>query len=363
MKIRIFAAIMTLMLIVSGAVSTNVYAETAGAQMPPVEEIQELLTDLLPAFLDFYGYDLVADLNRAGLTLEDFSMHLHNYLNFLVDADILGQQEFATYGANWLFYFVDGIVMQMSEADASHWGNVSLKGLVLNNIYVSALGLDFLGGFFSHRYISQLADNLEIAAYFDFLMRDASIAAVIPFGAAARAYFEDGETEALAAVIGFENAASLGPMAHHVRVDFLAGLLIDRMAADLDYVIYSYADFIVIPSPDLVVPVSISGEAGQQYRDLTFFRDTAFEVNTDIGNAPVDIFVNNAGEFDLVMTLQTYDTDGGWHIFTSEFVSAGEYVFLTMPAHEDLDSFFKVTIYSRFGEIIAGEFAIAMGAN
>ena len=361
MKFRLFAAIAALMLFVFGFSSANVYANTDnGVQIPPAEEIQQMLTDMLPAFEDFYGYDLVTDLNRAGLNLADFALHLYNYLIFLYEADILTEQDFSTYGPDWLFYFVDGIVMLMSESPATAWGNLSLKGLVLNNIYVNALGLDFLGAFFSHHSIVFLAENLDIAAYFDFLMRDSSIAAVIPFGAATRAYLAYGETDGLDAIIGMENVAAIGQMGRDMRLDFLAGLLMDRMAANLDEVIEEYAGFIVIPSPDMVVSVNVSQSYEERLHLLAFPQDIAFEITTDLGDIPLDIFINNTGDADLIITLQTYDAEGNWHIFLSDFVPAGLSMMQVLHSHEDLASFFRLTIYSADGETISGEFEIGI---
>ena len=362
MKSRLFTVVATLLVMVFGvsAVGLDLHASEPQAQIPPATEIQQTLTGLLPIFESFYGYDLPEDLNRAGLTLSDFSTQLYNYLNFLYQTDLLQFQEFDTYGDNWVFYFLDGIVMQMSQSPATHWGNVSLKGLVLNNIYVDALGLDFLDGFFGHDYIEFLVQNLETAAYFDFLMRDASIAAVLSFGAAARAYFERGETDGLAAIIGAENVTGLGPMTHAMRLDFLAGLLIDRMtAANLDDVIEYYADFLIIPSPVMVVPVSISHDADEQRRELHFFRDMAFDVTTDIdSDSDLYLFFENTGDADFIMTLQTYDAYGEWYILTSYTFAPGDYTFMILHQHPDLADFFRITVYSADGGIINGDFII-----
>ncbi|MDR2183624.1 MAG: hypothetical protein LBE55_05570 [Clostridiales bacterium] len=361
MKTRLFTVVAAFMVLVLGMFVTNenVYANTdAEIEIPSAAEIQQLLTDMLPDFIETYGYDLLADLNRAGLSLGEFAGHLHNYLAFLYEADILDQQEFSVYGENWLFYFVDGIVRMMSESDASVWGNVSLKGLVLNNIYVEALPPALLVGFFTHNGIAYLAENLEIAAYFDFLMRESTLDVVLPFGAAARALFEYSEVEEIIGLIGLENLAAMGQMEAAVRINFLAGLLLDRIAPNLDYVIYYYQDFIIIPSPDLVVPVNISRDASQQAHELRFFADTAFVVNTDIGDANLDIFIYNSGAYDFFMTMQTYNADGAWHIFLIDFVPAGERHMHLLPHHADLGAFFRVTVYGVDGGIISGAFGI-----
>lgn len=362
MKIKLFAFVLVLMLFIFStvAVSANVYADDT--VIPPVAEIEEILKGLLPVFEDFYGYNLITDLNHAGLNLTDFSWQLRNYLNFLYEADVLDQLGFDTHDDYWIIYFLDGIVMEMSESAASAWGNVSLKGLVLNNIYVNALGPDFLNGFFSHRSIAYLAQNLEIAAYFDFLMRDESIAAVLPFGAAAKAYFEHGDTAGLIALIGRENVAALGPMYVGMRVNFLAGLLMDRMAPVLDDIIAEYENFIVIPSPNLVVPVKISRETIERTRNLTFIDDTAFVVTSGIDNDEFDIYFSNTGHDDFFVVLQAYDDEGCWHIFMSALVPAGELHANLFPVDADLGDFFRITVYSPSlgldGKKISGEFVM-----
>jgi len=358
MKFRLFAIIISLMLLVFGAVTISANYANDDTVVPPVAEIELLLTGLLPVFEDFYGYDLVTDLARSGFSLTNFARQLHNYLSFLYDADILDEQDFSTYSNYWLFYFLDGIVMEMSESDVSHWGNVSLKGLVLNNIYVDALGLDFLGWFFSHNSIAYLAENLEIAAYFDFLIRDSSIAAILPFGAAVRGFLENDESDGLIAVIGMENFAALGQMNPDTRMNFFAGLLIDRMAPNLDVVIEEYENFIVIPSPGVVVSVNVSRDALGRSRELAFFNDTAFEINTDIGDANIDISFYNTGNNDFFMTLQTYDYDGYWHIFVSDLVPAGDLHSHLFPPHANLGDIIRITVYSLDGEAVSGEFVI-----
>jgi len=358
MKSRIIAVAISFILFVF-ATSADVYANTNEVQVPGGYQIHQQLTDMLPDFIDFYGYDLVADLNRAGFTLAEFAWQLHRYLGFLYDAGILNQQDFDTYRENWLFYFVDGIVMVMSESDASAWGNVSLKGLVLNNIYVDALGLSFLGGFFSHDYVTYLVQNLEIAAYFDFLMRESSLEVVIPFGAAARAFLEYGETDELAAIIGLENVGGMGQMTDaDVRINFLAGLLMDRIAPILSDVIDYYADFIIIPSPGMMVTVEMFNDSEEQIRELWFFADTAFLVTAQAGEAGLDIALSNTGGADFFMVLQTYDAYGNWHIFASDLVPAGELHTHLFPPHPDLDDSFKITVFGVDEEAISGDLII-----
>jgi hypothetical protein len=360
MKLRLFAVVLAFILLIFGTTtfSAHTYQSTGSTEIPSGAAIHELLTEMLPAFKDFYGYDLVVDLNRAGLTLPAFATKLHNYLIFLYEAGILHERDFETYGDDWLFNFLDGIVIEMSESSASAWGNVSLKGLVLNDIYVRALGLNFLGGFFSHRYIEHLVENLCIAAYFDFLMRDASIEAVLPFGAAVRAFFERGETYGLIAVIGQGNVTALARMEPAVRIDFLAGLLVDRMAANLYDVIAYYQDFIVIPSPGVMVPVAISGDLSEQWRRLTFYEDIVFEVTTDIGDAYLGIFIYNTGNEDFIITMQTYDAEGSWYIISNILMPAGDSMTETLQPHEDLGDFIRITIYSQDGGAISGELEI-----
>jgi len=363
MKIRIITAFAALMLLVFGATTINVYADAPQVQVPPATEIQRVLTDMLPVFENLYGYDLVTDLNRAGLDLTDFARHLHNYLVFLYDAEILDLQALGIDRPNWVYYFVDGIVMEMSESPSSAWGNVSLKGLVLNNIYVNVLGLEFLAGFFAHDSITFLAENLHVAAYFDFLMSDASIGAILPFGAAAREHFEYGESEGLSAIIGIENVAALGQMHEAWHMGFLAGLLIDRMAGDLQDIIDEYAGFVVIPSTGMVMPISISEDSSERWRIVEFSRDITLEVATDINNEYLDIFINNTSYADLFMTLQTYDAYGEWHIYIIEFVPAGLSVTQILPPDVDLDNFFRITIFSANGGVISGEIEIGIWDN
>jgi len=366
MKFRIFAAIVASMLLLLGFSATNVYANENENQygyeneerIPSAAQIQQTLTNMLPDFENVYGYDLVTDLNRSGFSLYDFSSQLHNYLNFLYEAGIFDHMEFSTYGPNWLFHFLDGIVMEMSIAPSTMWGNVSLKGLVLNNIYIQALGLDLLMAFFSHHSIAFLAENLDVAAYFDFLMRDSSIAAVIPFGASARAYLTYGEDSGLAAVIGVENVAALGAMGHDMRLDFLAGLLMDRMATDLDAVVEEYANFIVIPAPAAIVPVNISRD--EYVHVLTFDQDTAFEINADIGDETLLLAVNNTGDNDIFVAVQTYDVYGNWHIFFSDTVPAGLGIAQVMVPDVDLGNFIRVIVFSVYGRMISGGLDISI---
>ncbi|MCL2573292.1 MAG: hypothetical protein FWE34_01915 [Defluviitaleaceae bacterium] len=326
--------------------------------MPSSTEIQHMLTDMLPSFEDFYGYCLMTELNRTNLTLADFSSMLHNYLMFLYDINLLDEQEFDITDENWLFYFLDGIVIEMSESDMTAWGNVSLKGLVLNDIYANALGLNLLSEFFSHYAMMRLGSELEIAAYFDFLMRDSSIAAVLPFGAAARVLLENGETELMTEIIGYEDVSALANMGNVERLNFLAGHLIDRIAPNIDDIIAEYADFLVIPSPNIAVSIHIGQDNMEERFGFTLFSETTFSATLNADDANINIFLSNTSTADFYKTIQTYNAAGEWHIFANELVPAGQSFTRQLRFFEDFGDILVITVFSASDAEVSGEFAI-----
>ena len=355
MKIRMFTVVAVLSLILFiGTSSANLYAN-APVLIPTAAEIEQVLTDMLPVFEDFYNYNLMTDLNRAGLTLTDFSAKLRNNLIFLQEFGMLADLGFDLQSDYWIFYFVDGIVKGLSISEFSEWGNVSLKGLILNDIYVQALGPQLLDGFFRHHTIMHLAQNLESAAYFDFLMRETSVSAVLSFGAAARAYFEQGDAGPLTGIIGAENMAAFGEMGNMMAMDFLAGLLIEEIVPNRDALIAQYAHFVIIPSPDMVVPVQLNLE---ERFGATFDAATAFDVTSNAAGYNLNVFFNNTGFTDFYVALQTYDFNGNWHIFTNVRVPAGENFLRQLRPDDGFGNAFRITVYGSGGGAVSGDIGL-----
>ncbi|MCL2376896.1 MAG: hypothetical protein FWC76_05800 [Defluviitaleaceae bacterium] len=366
MRFKFIAIAATMLFVALGAMSVYANESTNQAAAVPavvelswsMEEISQILTDLLPAFEDFYAYDLVADLERSNLSLRDFAGYLHNYLIAHFLSGTLSDQAFYSQGDNWLLYFVDGVVFEMSQSPVSEWGNISLKGLLLNDIYFQALGTNLFFGFFMHDDMILLANTLEIPAYFDFLIGEDSLEVLLPFGAAARAYLANGNGDALENIVGEENMAQLGDLAGNARVNFLAGLLVELMVPDIEAVIYEYQDFVVIPAANVQVPIQISQTDLERAFSRSFNGDIAILVASEITGANLNIFLDNTGDLDFVMVLHSYDARGEWQVFASEFVAAGESQTFRFAPDRDLRQLLRISILSPDGEEFSGLFSI-----
>jgi len=365
MRLKLFTIITTILFVAFGTMAVyaneNASAATQGGVIElswSMEEISQILEDFLPAFEDFYAYDLLADLERSSLSLQDFAGYLHNYLIVHLLSGSLDQQAFYLENEEWLVKFVDGIVFEMSQSPVSDWGNVSLKGLLLNDIYFQALGLNLFLGFFMHEDVVAIANSLEIPAYFDFLMRDDSLEILLPFGAATRAYLAGGEAGALQNMIGENNMEELADLRGALRIGFLANQLVELMVPDVDALIYEYEGFFVIPAANVQIPIQIGRTDLERSFSRAFNESIAILVASEITNADLRILFNNTGDLDFVMVLHSYDARGQWHVFAEELVAAGQSEVFRFAPDADLSQLLRIAVFSPYGEEFFGQFSI-----
>jgi len=384
MKLRLISAIavMVCVMLVSGVMTVfadngyieieSITAEITLEETQPIlldlawskGEILSILIEFLPAFQYHYDYDLLADLDEVGLPLEVFAHMMHNYLNFMFLSGRLSGGDFDAHDNNWLFYYVDGVVWEMSQSPAVSWGNLSLMGLFINNVYFETLGPILFNRLFEHNHLIFIANAFSVYDYFNFLIHEDTLDVLLPFGEAATSFLSFGETYLLYNILGGENMAALGVLDDVQRIDFLAIALAELMIPDFDELLYDNMG--LSRNPRIAANGRLYVSMGQHISEndldqrfvAEFLGNTAIVITSDLRDAKLNLFFKNTGEVDFWMMLETFDADGNWHIFAELVVPAGQSLTRQILPHYDLDSVFRIVVYNLHGHEFSGDFAM-----